>query len=315
MMKHRGCSGFLLTLLLTACAPSVPPPTLSSTDGATQTHGVDTQDIDQQGQAAVANLQKWFASTVQDCGGSSHPAFLCGGVMLRATETNPAFYPWNPSPGSVTSGGVSFSWLRKDDSFAKMAYGYVNGFVFYPVFDTPDGKNDDIMVLCSFAVDADTVNRADAGCGPNSSYPTTSGLCHEQNIFTAEQWLVNFNAVPSGQHAHQCAFETAEWAGSHSAENFWQSIRSRSLLGVTDKATQNELRLQTWAQDIPNTLPIVAFFYLAGNAQGLANAKNDQLRFYSATGGLKMPVVSIQLPATFGANALFTYNPADQAVR
>lgn len=58
--------------------------------------------------------------------------------------------PWDPSPDSLDSGGMSFAWIRTDTNFKELPLNYNNDFIFYPVFDTPAGMNDDIAVVCAF---------------------------------------------------------------------------------------------------------------------------------------------------------------------
>lgn len=275
------------------------------------------------GAAIAATLTSLYNSTVQNCGSDSKPAFLCSGVTLRATETNTSFFPWNPSPNSQARGGVPFSWLRKDSNFSRGAFSYQNGFIFYPVLTKPSSKLK-VEILCYFPVDADTVNRPTlSGCGPNTAYPSTSGLCHEQTpkVDTAATWLTHYNQVQNTaggieQHRHQCAFDVRDKVNYHAGPNFWAGINARQGLGAADKLIQNEMILSTWAQNIPGQLPIMAFYYLGGTNQatGLANARIDQQRFYNETKGQVVPIIKITLPTTFTGTATFVYTASDQVV-
>ncbi len=69
----------------------------------------------------------------------NEPGVLCSGLVIRGTSSdlNRTYDSWNPSPTSVNSGGVSFSYLRKDSKFSRLAYNYVTGFIFYPFLETP----------------------------------------------------------------------------------------------------------------------------------------------------------------------------------
>lgn len=276
------------------------------------------------GASIAATLTGLYNDTAANCGTDSKPAFLCSGITLRATETNQSFFPWNPSPNSQTRGGVPFSWLRKDSNFSRAAFSYLNGFIFYPVLTKPSAKQK-IEVLCYFPVDADSVKRPTlSGCGAHSSYPTNSGLCHEQTpkVDTAATWLTHFNQIQNTaggiqQHAHQCAFDVRDKVNYHAGPNFLAGVNARKNLGDADKRIQNEMMLATWAQNIPGQLPIMAFYYLGGTNQatGLANAKIDQKRFYDETKGQVVPIIKMTLPDTFTGTATFIYSASDQAVR
>lgn len=276
------------------------------------------------GTTVAATLTSLYKNTVDNCGSDSKPAFLCSGVTLRATETNQSFFPWNPSPNSQSRGGVPFSWLRADSNFSRGAFSYPNGFIFYPVLTKPSAKRK-VEILCYFPVDADSVNRPTlSGCGANTYYPTNSGLCHEQTpkVDTAATWLTHYNQVQNTtggiqQHRHQCGFDVRDKVDYHAGPNFLAGINARKGLGDADKLTQNEMMLDTWAQNIPGDLPIMAFYYLGGTTQatGLANAKIDQKRFYDETKGQVVPIIKMTLPTTFSGTATFVYSTSDQAVQ
>lgn len=277
------------------------------------------------GNTVVSSLTTLYADTVENCGSDSRPAFLCSGITLRATETNPAFFPWNPSPNSQVSGGVPFSWLRADSNFSKGAFSYPNGFIFYPVLSRPEDKLK-VEVLCYFPVDGDTANRPTlGGCGANTFYPADSGLCHEliPKVDTAAKWYAHYTTVQNTtngieQHRHQCAFDVRDQVNHYGAPNFAAGVEARKLLSDADKITQNEMTLATWAQNIPEKLPIMAFYYLGGTdneSTGLANAQNDQTRFYEQTKGQFVPIIKMTLPTSFTGTATFTYSEADQGVK
>lgn len=81
----------------------------------------------------------------------------------------------------------------------------------------------------------------------------------------------------------------------------------------------NELVVKAWAQNSHRTVPIEAFFYRAGNASGLTNARNVQKDFYdtSSVDGtpIVVPIIAVTMPATPGASAAFSFHPADQVVQ
>jgi hypothetical protein len=263
------------------------------------------------GKQTAASLQSRYSTTVADCGSASTPAFLCSGVLLRGTEPSTTYHSWNPSPASQQSGGVSFSYLRKDSKFNRLVYNYSNGFIFYQIFGAPSDKID-VEILCSFPIDAGTVNRKDAGCGASHDYPNDSGPCQQQGIYTAEQWYAHYTQSGiADPHTYQCGFNVSDELGAGSADAFYQTIRAMSLIPTESIKTQNELRLATWAQNIPTTLPIQAFFYLSN---GLANAQYDQQDFYKQS-GIFIPIIALHLPASLSDDATFIYNPGDQVIK
>lgn len=261
------------------------------------------------GQEAADQINAWYSRADLDCGGATLPAFLCSGVMLRATETNPAFLPWDPSPGSVSRGGVSFSWLRTDTNFANLVFAYRNGFIFYPQQATPPGKST-IQVLCVFPMDADTGNRPTLqGCGPNTAYPAPSKPCESQAITTAPQWLAHFNQQ-ANKYSGQCGW-SVRYGEPGTADRFYQSILARKGMASAWWSIQNEVMLATWAPGQGATLPIRAFFYVPGSAGALEKAQDDQARFHASYGS-DMPIIRVTLPTSASGKAAFAYSDADQ---
>lgn len=260
-------------------------------------------------------LTEDYNNKALDCGTTSTPAFLCSGVLFRGTDVfSTAYHSWNPSPASVSSGGVSFSYLRADSKFNKLAYSYNNGFIFFPYFYAPDTTNTNIDILCSFPIDASTDNRSDKGCGASNAYPSQSGPCQQQNILTAEQWHEHYLEGGSN-HQYQCGFDTADESTLNTADGFYQTILSMATIPNESIGEQNELRLATWGQDQQDTLPIEAFFYINGNSTGKNSAQKNQEDFYnSTTNNIWVPVIRLTLPATASENASFVYDPADQLI-
>ncbi|WP_139375551.1 hypothetical protein [Serratia marcescens] len=58
-----------------------------------------------------------YKKTVSSCGDLEEPAYLCSGVMFKGTNPSERYNSWDPSPASVKSGGVFFSYLRKYVAF------------------------------------------------------------------------------------------------------------------------------------------------------------------------------------------------------
>ena len=269
----------------------------------------DTKIIDYVGPIAISQLHDWYYKTPKNCGSPYRPAFLCSGVMLRATVESPAFRPWNPSPASQAGGGVSFSWLRADSNFSHLAYSYGNGFILYPGFSKLQGK-DSIVVLCSYSMDGGTDNRPGNGCGASTNYPKESQPCVTQGITDAQKWIAHFTSLRI-KYSDQCGWDvTKGHAGI--ANNFYQSILARKKMLSPWWETQNELRVATWKQDNGEKLPIHSFFYISGDNQALTNAKTDQQNFYHEY-GIVVPVISITLPTSKDKKASFSYKRSDQS--
>lgn len=243
---------------------------------------------------------------------ASGPVFRCTGILFRAT-TNPAgTHAWDPSPESIKSGGVSFSFLRKDATFRSLAPLYSHGFVFYPYDDAPAGRTLP-RVLCAFPLDAGTTGRDMAGCGKQVSFsvpaPAKSAPCQSQNITTGTQWAAHFNALGGNgdvKRHGQCGFDL----GSGATAAFNATIDAMASISSWLNSLSNELRLATWNNGIGAKLPIEGFFYTS--LSGLPIAQLDQKDYWNST-GIKLPVIKLTLP-TGSAPARFDYVQGDQAV-
>lgn len=261
-------------------------------------------------------LNQSYADTSKDCGATTRPAFLCSGVLIRGTDAYSAsFHSWDPSPSSQTSGGVSFSYLRKDSKFKTLAFGYNNGFIFYPYFNAPDGKNTNIEVMCAFPLDGWTDGRDSKGCGSHQTFPNDSGPCQVQGIYTAEQWYQHY-VKGNYDHRYQCGFDTSDASTYNTADAFYQTILSMALIGTGSFNEQNELRLATWAQGMQDTLPMEAFFYVSGSSSGLTSAQNNQKDYFeSTTSSIDIPIIEMKLPASPSEDVQFIYNESDQYIK
>ncbi|MFQ6287580.1 N-acyl homoserine lactonase [Yersinia enterocolitica] len=255
------------------------------------------------------DLTKQYHNSSSNCGSANKPAFLCSGIMLRGTVPSNLYHSWDPSPASVTSGGVSFSYLRKDAKFNRLAYGYKNGFIIYPHNNTPTNLLK-IEVLCSFPLDGDTINRSAKGCGANTAYPASSKACQSMGIRTAGAWSNHYKSVSNNPRQHQCAFDVRS-SVSGNADYFSASIKARAYIASESFKEQNEIRLATWSQGIASKLPIQAFFYVNN---GLSNAQFDQRDYYNQT-GLFIPIIKLTLPTNSSADAKFNFYKSDQVVQ
>ncbi|CAI1917298.1 N-acyl homoserine lactonase [Serratia marcescens] len=256
-------------------------------------------------------LTAQYNNTTKDCGNEASPAFLCSGIMLRGTTHSTDYKFWQPSPLSIKNGGVSFSYLRKDAKFKRLAYGYKNGFIIHPSVQIPDGRVD-FPVLCAFPVDSYTNERSEHGCGENVRRGGGKGKpCDEQGVTTADDWIKNYRKE-GGQDFYQCGYNVT-LNTDKPAVNFFQMLESIKKIPHAPNIPpkQNEIRISTWSETEPSKLPIEALFYSENS--GLADAQKDQRDYERATGHF-IPIVKILLPRTLNENALFKYNPKDQVV-
>lgn len=259
--------------------------------------------------AVAAELTAQYRDTRADCGNSSSPAFLCSGILFRGTQASTAYHSWNPSPGSQQRGGVSFSFLRADSKFSRLAYGYTNGLIFKPYRLAGAGKLQP-KVLCAFPVDSWTDGRSNKGCGAHSQFPSVSRPCQAQGVTTAQQWATHFNQPSANKNTHACGFDLRPSVDGLAAY-FMVDIAARKLISADSFMQNDELVVATWAQmENPTPLPIQAFFYLPG---GLAGAQHDQKDYY-AQAGTVIPIIAMTLPAAAAKDATFAYREKDQAV-
>ncbi len=264
------------------------------------------------GPSVAAALKTAYEDTRHDCDSESKPAFLCSGVMLRGTNESQSYHSWNPVPGRA---GVSFSYLRRDANFNHLAVNVDNGFIFFPILSAPVDK-EHIQVLCSFPIDGNTWIREAPGCGQSTLYPVVSKRCQSQGISTATQWKAHFDAGPSGAamesriYSYVCSFDVRDAMNQLGAESFYQSLQAMKRVPANLLHHYNELVIQAWLQDIPERLPIQAFFYTLDS--GLKGAQHDQWDFFNTTHGIFIPIIHMTLPAVTNLSAQFDYRAADQ---
>lgn len=270
-----------------------------------------------------------YFKVVQNCGSLARPAFLCTGILLRVTNPDTSYHSWDPSPASVKSGGVSFSYLRSDARFSVVAFGYLNGIILYPYSFAGSDKNTNIDVMCFFPLDGWTDGRADAGCGNYSQdLIGWSRPCQLQNITTAAGWKNHYDLSGANKNIWQCGFITSEQKLPHmTATPFYEGIKAMATVPAVSFAQQNELRLATWSTTdagYPANLPIEAFFYVyrqnrvqsrAAIVKGLQGAQHDQQDYYNLT-KIVVPIVRLSLPSTLTTTApIFSYSDSDQVVQ
>ncbi|SEM99815.1 hypothetical protein SAMN02800694_2426 [Luteibacter sp. UNCMF331Sha3.1] len=309
---------FARLLLLALCMASAgcmvkPPPTPSARVRAEHTA---------EGQAAAAAMQARFDAIADsdplnaDCDGARTPVFLCSGILLRATGNfSENYHSWNPNPNSTKPGGVSFSFLRRDASFKKLAYGYNHGFTVWPVFHLPQGKFE-MEVLCYFPMDGATDLRSEAGCGPHRDHPTESVPCQRKSppIVTGVAWLADYNDAPSGtsKRDQSCGF-TMVSGTPDSAALFKEAMHVQHLYRGAFFESQDEAIISTWGTNLEATIPLESFFFLAGT-EGDTQSRGDQNDFYVTSRGIWRPIIRVTLPTAPNGEAHFEYHESDQAV-
>ena len=256
-------------------------------------------------------MSYYYNRTLDDCG-AGRPLDQCSGLRVRGTDSMEVFEPWDPSPNSVKSGGVSMSFLRKDAKYQDLGLRKTNGFVLKPNDFIAKGEKE-ISTLCFYPIDAWTDTRTAAGCADNNlTADRAEKICQTAGIKTAEQWLADYRGV-AGDHKKQCGFEIKDRPDD--ADAFWQGIRARKLIQNDKDAiqTQTEIRVPTWGQNEDAVLPVLAFIYTPrpGMDSGLEKARDDQKRYFQKTGKW-VPVIRVDLPTSNSADARFTYNESDQ---
>ncbi|CAD5200800.1 hypothetical protein [Pseudomonas sp. FEN] len=260
----------------------------------------------------LADIRARYSNLAENCGTNNRPAFLCSGVILRVSKKSDRYRVWDPSPPSRERGGVAFSYLRADAKFQTFAWGFTNGYIFYPKLSAPVNKLS-IGVICSFPMDSWDWHR-DVLCGSitleNNKYKDVSRPCQAQGIVNADQWATHWNQSTSGNaHLEQCGFDVASGT-LDSAVFFNESLKAKQK--VNGFYEWNELQLTTWPQGSASTLPLQAFFY--SDSAGLVDARSNQKEFYTDSGGIVVPVIKVSLPASSNQDVTFEFYPRDQEV-
>lgn len=264
------------------------------------------------GEDTTRSLNDRYRNTARNCGADSMPAFLCRGVIIRATA---AAKFWVPQEKNITSGAISASFLGKDARFPQLAWRRDNGFTLYPVLANPS-PNKTYEVLCSFPSDAGTDGRAGQGCTDHSGSATVEDYCDLMGIKTAQEWVKRFGSTASN-HVDLCAFDVRDRRNAFAGPAFMASIEARNLAGTSLFKLQNELRIATWKNNPPIEPPVESTFYTtppSSETSGLENARANQIEWWLATRRY-LPLVKLDLPQTMTADALFSYKPDDQAIQ
>lgn len=271
------------------------------------------------GEIAVCHLNLAYHNQTDWCGhhaGENRHAALCSGILLRgitSPQKRGPYHAWDIRP---TYAGVSFSFLRKDQQFGRLAYSYQAGIIVNPYDHTPAGKTR-VEMKCAFPFDGDSVNRRDF-CGQDRDY-TESNPCYSltPKVTTPASWREHFEQYKgkpeSGMHA--CGFMLD---GPDAREQLRVSMQSRNeYLAHHPEAfdSENEVVLKPWNPRMPKQIPLEAFFYLQGSSEGLDSARSDQQEFYDATDHQeRVPIIQLQLPTSNTGEAHFSFHTADQKI-
>lgn len=269
------------------------------------------------GQQTAERLTRRYHDTRPNCGADSQPAFLCTGIVLRATRAlPPTEYAYAPNAAALKTGSSSFDFLRSDSNNVVMSNNYTSGFIFYPVLQAPADRTR-VQVLCYFPLDGNSNARNQQGCGEYPQYGATSRSCTDQGINTGEQWFERFKADVNTD-GKRCSFNVRDALNNLAGPNFHQGLRAKRLANASYPTvkTPGSLKLENWP--LATTLdaqkiPLEAFFYLGGASElaALTQAKNSQQQ-YQRISGIRVPVIRVQLPANVNTNATFTFSPQDQ---
>jgi len=273
------------------------------------------------GSDTVELLKLMYNDTRKDCGGASQPAFMCSGILLRATQPSTAYPFYSISPASSSRGSVSASYLRKDAKFQKMAFAMTSGFIFDQVLDNPEA-HEDYKALCAFPLDGATDGRPTlAGCGDyvrSNAGDVKEDYCDRMGIFTAEQWVNRYFDANGGykfEAGHYCAFDISP-SNPKAAQAFYENIRAQGMVSGSQKFNgymfqENEVLLAPWKVDAPRSPSITALFYIG--QEGLPGALISQVQWFQAT-GQTLPAISMTLPQTAQEDVRFAYESGKQAL-
>ncbi|WP_283184362.1 hypothetical protein [Pseudomonas svalbardensis] len=134
---------------------------------------------------------------------------------------------------------------------------------------------------------------------------------------TAAQAVGVWNTPGGGNpNLRQCGFDVTDDRNTLAGPAFYQSVLAKPMLGTTGFNEHNEIIIRTWHAGRANTLPIMAFFFIAGgNNQGLPDAQYNQRDFYNSTNPkIVVPIIRLTPPSSAAGTATFTYVAADQVV-
>lgn len=311
----RNIIAFLGFLLLGACstpvadhhAPPANPPAKIVLNKHAGPASAEMAKLDAQGEQGLALLKQWYDNDVADCVGLARPAYLCSGVMLRATSTSYNYFPWDPSPSAERLGGTSVSWVRRDQTFAASFTN--NGFFFYPRDEAPADKMQ-IDVLCMYPTNAGTTERSSQGCGAHRDHPEITAPCLDLGVLTAALWLERY--AEEGRY-RVCGWNLRPEAGIIS-QWFRESLKAHQDPSYSQWEIFNEMMVKTWQSGTGASLPLIGFYYVGNpgaEMSGRTKAWFDQMRYFEEYGQL-LPIFRMDMPLVISQPVTFAYSAADQ---
>lgn len=262
------------------------------------------------GWQVAEQLNARFADKSRQCADGRAPVY-CNGVLVRGSDYSTAFHAWNPNPNSNPKDAVSFSYLRADIKTVRTARS--QGFVFKESGYIPGAALERIAPLCIYMADANSWKRpTQGGCGPCTDYPLDSSPCASMGINDLPALREHFFRVggnPAWQRLHhQCSLAIQP-------ASFMLAIEGRRdfIVGTENVSYgYNEIMLTIWPQNVPDRLPLEAFFYSASDgAAALEAAKNIQRDFQRSSSDLIKPVLRLDLNVSSNP---FSYRLADQGL-
>lgn len=239
--------------------------------------------VEPAGTVADANivdvLNARYADTAMSCDGGE-AAYFCNGVVVRTTSTV------LPTPLQISRDGASFSYLRADLGIETLWPAASAGMILQPWAD----QASQMRLRCAFPSDAATNTRPDS-CDRSTAeveYGNPEGSsapCLEQGIDSGVAWSPHFDSL--------------EWKNGNCAfgadlDGFTASLEMRALLPADDylDAMWNEVVVGAWTPETTPALPIEAFFFIDGKADGLEAAEALQDEFAALSGRI-VPIVGI----------------------
>jgi hypothetical protein len=232
-ISHSRLLFFILNLFLWGlygCAPVSRP-------------SVDAVTVPQaQGEALVRRLNDRYDDTAGICA-DGRPAYYCNGVLVQGVRHSATEHFWNADAVGQRNNTMSFSYIRRDEATTNLylPYGYIIRELRVPA-DQP------MVVRCFYPTNGSTNDMVNDGCGGSSlGY---DGPCAAQGVTTAQGWVDHYTAHGA---TRSCSFAA-------SAQAFKTGVDAKVLYRWSQF---NEAVLAVWPQNIPERLPIEAFFWVS----------------------------------------------------
>lgn len=247
-------------------------------------------------------LNNRYSNTSIACAGDN-PAFFCSGVLVRGVTAGHAGGFWTHSPGAITQGAESFTYLRAD--LGTREIGHKNGVVFTDQFTAiSQGKPLDVLCAYPFIAGAES-SRPDFGCGLPPRLlrqQTDPSSCNTLGIVDADGWLLHFQQQDS-QPGSQCSLSTRDPA------QFKASLVAHEGVDPAWSLKPNEVMIRNWDSQTPKLIPIEALFYDVMQIDALLGAQQDQRDYFNATGDW-LPILRADL--SHPEVGVFGFNLQDQ---